>query len=68
MRLPIEQMSWLPSITPNVRCLLLTQDDDKEYGGPSPGELLEPLFKRSSCSYRVRPFFDLLPEGVWGIE
>lgn len=33
--------------------LLLSQDDDKEYSGPSPGELLDPLFKRSSCSYRV---------------
>lgn len=35
-------------------CVLLSQDDGKEYSGPSPGALLEPLFKRSSCSYRVR--------------
>lgn len=33
---------------------LSCQDDDKAYTGPSPGELLEPLFKRPSCSYRVR--------------
>lgn len=35
---------------------LMSQDDDKGYMGPGPGELLEPLFKRSSCSYRVRLF------------
>ncbi|KAM8859871.1 endoplasmic reticulum lectin 1 [Spinachia spinachia] len=44
------------------KCLLpsLTSgdgDDDKEYGGPSPGELLEPLFKRSSCSYRIESYW-----------
>lgn len=33
---------------------LLSQDDNKEYSGPSPGALLDPLFKQSSCSYRVR--------------
>uniref|UniRef100_A0A3Q4HFZ6 Endoplasmic reticulum lectin n=1 Tax=Neolamprologus brichardi TaxID=32507 RepID=A0A3Q4HFZ6_NEOBR len=40
------------------KCLLpsLTAGEEKEYGGPSPGELLESLFKRSSCSYRVRLF------------
>lgn len=32
----------------------MCEDDDKAYTGPSPGELLEPLFKRPSCSYRVR--------------
>uniref|UniRef100_A0A3Q3BWI6 Endoplasmic reticulum lectin n=1 Tax=Haplochromis burtoni TaxID=8153 RepID=A0A3Q3BWI6_HAPBU len=39
------------------KCLLpsLTAGEE-EYGGPSPGELLESLFKRSSCSYRVRLF------------
>ncbi len=29
------------------------KDDMKEYDGPSPAVLLEPLFKQSSCSYRV---------------
>uniref|UniRef100_A0A8C8MA23 Endoplasmic reticulum lectin n=1 Tax=Oncorhynchus tshawytscha TaxID=74940 RepID=A0A8C8MA23_ONCTS len=28
-------------------------DDDKVYAGPTPGDLLDPLFKESSCSYRV---------------
>uniref|UniRef100_A0AAQ5WX90 Endoplasmic reticulum lectin n=1 Tax=Amphiprion ocellaris TaxID=80972 RepID=A0AAQ5WX90_AMPOC len=37
----------LPSLTAGE------EDDEKEYSGPSPGELLDPLFKRSSCSYRV---------------
>uniref|UniRef100_I3JU07 Endoplasmic reticulum lectin n=1 Tax=Oreochromis niloticus TaxID=8128 RepID=I3JU07_ORENI len=36
---------------------LVPQDDEKEYGGPSPGELLEPLFKRSSCSYRIESYW-----------
>uniref|UniRef100_A0AAZ3SV30 Endoplasmic reticulum lectin n=1 Tax=Oncorhynchus tshawytscha TaxID=74940 RepID=A0AAZ3SV30_ONCTS len=27
-------------------------DDDKVYAGPTPGDLLDPLFKESSCSYR----------------
>ncbi|CAG09461.1 unnamed protein product, partial [Tetraodon nigroviridis] len=39
----------LPSLTTGE------EDDDKAYTGPSPAELLEPLFKRPSCSYRVRP-------------
>ncbi|KAF3708342.1 Endoplasmic reticulum lectin 1 ER lectin [Channa argus] len=34
-----------------------TLDDDKGYSGPSPGELLEPLFKRSSCSYRIESYW-----------
>ncbi|KAF3842220.1 hypothetical protein F7725_024171 [Dissostichus mawsoni] len=34
-----------------------TLDDDKEYTGPTPGELLEPLFKRSSCSYRIESYW-----------
>ncbi|KAM3606858.1 uncharacterized protein V6R79_024604 [Siganus canaliculatus] len=33
------------------------EDDDKDYSGPSPGELLEPLFKRSSCSYRIESYW-----------
>uniref|UniRef100_A0A8D0CNX3 Endoplasmic reticulum lectin n=1 Tax=Sander lucioperca TaxID=283035 RepID=A0A8D0CNX3_SANLU len=44
------------------KCLLPSlvsgdEDDDKEYSGPSPGELLEPLFKRSSCSYRIESYW-----------
>lgn len=43
-----------PSLLHLFAVFLLCQDDDKEYSGPSPADLLEPLFKRSSCSYRVR--------------
>ncbi|XP_062257201.1 endoplasmic reticulum lectin 1 isoform X2 [Platichthys flesus] len=44
------------------KCLLpsLTggdEDNRKEYAGPSPGDLLEPLFKRSSCSYRIESYW-----------
>uniref|UniRef100_A0A8C4FDI4 Endoplasmic reticulum lectin n=1 Tax=Dicentrarchus labrax TaxID=13489 RepID=A0A8C4FDI4_DICLA len=44
------------------KCLLPSlatgdEDDDKEYSGPTPGELLEPLFKRSSCSYRIESYW-----------
>ncbi|XP_007439424.2 endoplasmic reticulum lectin 1, partial [Python bivittatus] len=28
------------------------EEEEKDYKGPSPAELLEPLFKQSSCSYR----------------
>uniref|UniRef100_A0A8C8GRZ2 Endoplasmic reticulum lectin n=1 Tax=Oncorhynchus tshawytscha TaxID=74940 RepID=A0A8C8GRZ2_ONCTS len=40
------------------KCLLPSlsngdDDDVKEYAGPTPGDLLDPLFKQSSCSYRV---------------
>ncbi|XP_005737146.1 endoplasmic reticulum lectin 1 isoform X2 [Pundamilia nyererei] len=41
----------LPSLTAGE------EDDEKEYGGPSPGELLESLFKRSSCSYRIESYW-----------
>uniref|UniRef100_A0A3Q3Q591 Endoplasmic reticulum lectin n=1 Tax=Monopterus albus TaxID=43700 RepID=A0A3Q3Q591_MONAL len=41
----------LPSLTSGE------EDDDKDYSGPSPGELLEPLFKRSSCSYRIESYW-----------
>ncbi|XP_034040839.1 endoplasmic reticulum lectin 1 isoform X3 [Thalassophryne amazonica] len=41
----------LPSLTAGE------QDDDKEYVGPSPGKLLEPLFKRNSCSYRIESYW-----------
>ncbi|XP_075003941.1 endoplasmic reticulum lectin 1 isoform X2 [Calonectris borealis] len=29
------------------------EEEEKDYKGPTPGELLEPLFKQSSCSYRT---------------
>lgn len=41
----------LPSLTTGE------EDDEKEYKGLSPGELLEPLFKRSSCSYRIESYW-----------
>ncbi|KAM7408911.1 hypothetical protein PAMA_002568 [Pampus argenteus] len=41
----------LPSLTTG------DEDDDKEYSGPSPGQLLDPLFKRSSCSYRIESYW-----------
>ncbi|KAG7241633.1 hypothetical protein INR49_025409 [Caranx melampygus] len=41
----------LPSLTAGE------EDNDKEYSGPGPGELLEPLFKRSSCSYRIESYW-----------
>ncbi|KAL6101716.1 erlec1 [Pungitius sinensis] len=41
----------LPSLTSG------DDDDDKDYGGPSPAQLLEPLFKRSSCSYRIESYW-----------
>lgn len=28
------------------------EEEEKDYKGPNPRELLEPLFKQSSCSYR----------------
>lgn len=34
-----------------------SEDDAKDYSGPSPSELLEPLFKQSSCSYRIESFW-----------
>uniref|UniRef100_A0A673LR17 Endoplasmic reticulum lectin n=1 Tax=Sinocyclocheilus rhinocerous TaxID=307959 RepID=A0A673LR17_9TELE len=44
------------------KCLLPSlygnqEDDVKEYGGLSPAELLEPLFKQSSCSYRIESYW-----------
>ncbi|XP_076021698.1 endoplasmic reticulum lectin 1 isoform X2 [Genypterus blacodes] len=44
------------------KCLLPSlpageEDDMKLYSGPSPGELLEPLFKRSTCSYRIESYW-----------
>ncbi|CAL8299971.1 unnamed protein product [Merluccius merluccius] len=41
----------LPSLSPG------DGDDDKEYAGPTPGLLLEPLFKQSSCSYRIESYW-----------
>ncbi|KAG7462677.1 hypothetical protein MATL_G00187300 [Megalops atlanticus] len=44
------------------KCLLPSlssgdEDEDKEYTGPSPATLLEPLFKQSSCSYRIESYW-----------
>ncbi|KAM9069108.1 endoplasmic reticulum lectin 1 isoform X1 [Sarcophilus harrisii] len=33
------------------------EEEEKDYKGPSPGELLEPLFKQSSCSYRIESYW-----------
>lgn len=41
----------LPSLTTGE------ENDEKEYKGLSPGELLDPLFKRSSCSYRIESYW-----------
>uniref|UniRef100_A0A3Q3M1F3 Endoplasmic reticulum lectin n=1 Tax=Labrus bergylta TaxID=56723 RepID=A0A3Q3M1F3_9LABR len=41
----------LPSLRPGE------EGSDKDYAGPTPGELLEPLFKRSSCSYRIESYW-----------
>ncbi|XP_051504414.1 endoplasmic reticulum lectin 1 isoform X1 [Myxocyprinus asiaticus] len=44
------------------KCLLPSlpstqENDEKEYSGPSPAMLLEPLFKQSSCSYRIESYW-----------
>ncbi|KAI1894514.1 hypothetical protein AGOR_G00116580 [Albula goreensis] len=44
------------------KCLLPSlsngdEDEEKEYSGPSPANLLEPLFKQSSCSYRIESYW-----------
>ncbi|OBS73967.1 hypothetical protein A6R68_15492 [Neotoma lepida] len=33
------------------------EEEEKEYKGPNPRELLEPLFKQSSCSYRIESYW-----------
>uniref|UniRef100_A0A8B9ENY0 Endoplasmic reticulum lectin n=1 Tax=Anser cygnoides TaxID=8845 RepID=A0A8B9ENY0_ANSCY len=33
------------------------EEEEKDYKGPTPGELLEPLFKQSSCSYRIESYW-----------
>uniref|UniRef100_A0A8D0CCJ9 Endoplasmic reticulum lectin n=1 Tax=Salvator merianae TaxID=96440 RepID=A0A8D0CCJ9_SALMN len=33
------------------------EEEEKDYKGPSPAELLEPLFKLSSCSYRIESYW-----------
>ncbi|XP_073528408.1 endoplasmic reticulum lectin 1 isoform X2 [Phyllobates terribilis] len=33
------------------------QEEGGEYKGPSPGELLDPLFKQTSCSYRIESYW-----------
>ncbi|KAJ8250685.1 hypothetical protein COCON_G00226070 [Conger conger] len=44
------------------KCLLPSlsngdDDEEKEYSGPSPAALLDPLFKQSSCSYRIESYW-----------
>ncbi|XP_076141906.1 endoplasmic reticulum lectin 1 isoform X1 [Alosa pseudoharengus] len=44
------------------KCLLpsLTggdENDEREYNGPNPDALLDPLFKQSSCSYRLESYW-----------
>ncbi|XP_075060154.1 endoplasmic reticulum lectin 1 isoform X2 [Mixophyes fleayi] len=44
------------------KCLLpLTasdhQEEERDYKGPTPVELLEPLFKQTSCSYRIESYW-----------
>ncbi|KAI6072033.1 Endoplasmic reticulum lectin 1 [Aix galericulata] len=34
-----------------------SEEEEKDYKGPTPGELLEPLFKQSSCSYRIESYW-----------
>ncbi|XP_044519266.1 endoplasmic reticulum lectin 1 isoform X3 [Gracilinanus agilis] len=33
------------------------EEEEKDYKGPTPDELLEPLFKQSSCSYRIESYW-----------
>uniref|UniRef100_A0A8C4JK40 Endoplasmic reticulum lectin n=1 Tax=Dromaius novaehollandiae TaxID=8790 RepID=A0A8C4JK40_DRONO len=33
------------------------EEEEKDYKGPTPRELLEPLFKQSSCSYRIESYW-----------
>ncbi|KAM9315858.1 endoplasmic reticulum lectin 1 [Gastrophryne carolinensis] len=33
------------------------QEEERDYKGPSPVELLEPLFKQTSCSYRIESYW-----------
>ncbi|XP_018118014.1 endoplasmic reticulum lectin 1-like isoform X3 [Xenopus laevis] len=33
------------------------EHEEREYKGPNPGALLEPLFKLSSCSYRIESYW-----------
>ncbi|XP_077912694.1 endoplasmic reticulum lectin 1 isoform X3 [Halichoerus grypus] len=33
------------------------EEEEKDYKGPNPRELLEPLFKQSSCSYRIESYW-----------
>ncbi|XP_058134546.1 endoplasmic reticulum lectin 1 isoform X2 [Dasypus novemcinctus] len=33
------------------------EEEEKDYKGPNPRELLDPLFKQSSCSYRIESYW-----------
>ncbi|XP_046884692.1 endoplasmic reticulum lectin 1 isoform X2 [Hypomesus transpacificus] len=44
------------------KCLLPSlsngdENEERDYAGPSPSVLLEPLFKQSSCSYRIESYW-----------
>jgi len=49
----------MTAIGESYRCFLPKQDEvnkesETNYNGPSPLELLSPLFSKQACSYRVR--------------
>ncbi|XP_073484664.1 endoplasmic reticulum lectin 1 [Aquarana catesbeiana] len=33
------------------------QEEERDYKGPTPAELLEPLFRQTSCSYRIESYW-----------
>jgi len=52
-------LNVVTAIGESYQCLLPKQDEvnkesDTPYNGPSPLELLSPLFSKQACSYRVR--------------
>jgi len=52
-------LNVITAIGESYQCFLPTQDEvnkesDTTYNGPSPLELLSPLFTKQACSYRVR--------------
>jgi len=52
-------LNVITAIGESYQCILPKQDEvnkesDTTYNGPSPLELLSPLFSKQACSYRVR--------------
>jgi len=52
-------LNVMTAIGESYRCFLPKQDEvntesETTYNGPSPLELLSPLFSKQACSYRVR--------------